>query len=159
MSQNQPIGVRTVPGRWPVTLLAALGAVAPLVLQASGAVQALALATLAGVGLSLALRGAARRVLGSVVALLGAALAVAGWPDIAFVLSGVVAALAGLLMALVSGRWTQRAPAFERQSAGDATPRDMWLAMDAGDDPTEGETSGTLRVETPSERSPDEQQR
>lgn len=133
-------------GRWPVTLLAIVGALtAGFAAQSSGSgVQAVAWALAAGIGLSLMVRGAGLRVLGAVLAVLALAGATwAGQAGLWLVLAGfAVAAAAEVGVILLGPRWAYR-PRTQRPG-GD----DPWAAMDRGedptdDDPTQGDDGGT----------------
>lgn len=121
-------------GRGSVTLAAVVGAaVAGIAAQVVGSnVGALALAVLAGIGLSLLVQGAALRVLGIVLALL--ALVGAGWAvtlGLWLAAAGFAVSALGCLGMVVWGpRWVRR----HRSDA--ERPVDYWQAMDAGDDPT-----------------------
>jgi hypothetical protein len=117
-----------------VTLLAALaGVVAGATAQAAGSpVASLAWALLAGVGLSLMLRGGGLRVLGVLLTVL--ATASAGWAVQARVWPSAagfaVVALASVGITVAGPRWAGRS-----RAAVDR-PRDLWQSMDAGEDPT-----------------------
>ncbi|MEH0820565.1 Trp biosynthesis-associated membrane protein [Micromonospora sp. CPCC 205714] len=122
--------------------------------------SALALVGLAGGGAVLATRGRARRLLGGLLALLGAAVAAGGgygliaafdgevsrqWPALCL-LGGVLAALGGALTAARGQRWPAMGARYERRSGGaagaDGRPaaergtREAWDALDRGEDPT-----------------------
>lgn len=123
--------------------------------------SALALVGLAGGGAVLATRGRARRLLGGLLALLGAALAAGGgygliaafdgevsrqWPALCL-LGGVLAALGGAFTAARGQRWPAMGARYERRSGGGATAaggrpaaergtREAWDALDRGEDPT-----------------------
>lgn len=125
------------PKRWPTTLLGTFGAVVGWFFNQGGSVGALSLAALAGFGLSIAVRGAMRRLVGGIVGALGVAMIAVGWGDVGLILSGFIVAAAGTVIALVSGSWHQAPPAYERQITGEATQRDLWLTMDDGVDPTD----------------------
>ncbi|WP_435820031.1 Trp biosynthesis-associated membrane protein [Micromonospora purpureochromogenes] len=124
--------------------------------------SALALVGLAGGGAVLATRGRVRRLLGGLLALLGAAVAAGGgyglvaafdgevsrhWPALCL-LGGVLAALGGALTAARGQRWPamgaryERHPGAEAPAGADGRPatergtREAWDALDRGEDPT-----------------------
>ncbi|MEU5939762.1 Trp biosynthesis-associated membrane protein [Micromonospora sp. NPDC047548] len=124
--------------------------------------SALALVGLAGGGAVLATRGKVRRLLGGLLALLGAAVAAGGgyglvaafdgevsrqWPALCL-LGGVLAALGGGLTAARGQRWPAMGARYERRSGtgapsgADGRPatergtREAWDALDRGEDPT-----------------------
>ncbi|MEV0806713.1 Trp biosynthesis-associated membrane protein [Micromonospora sp. NPDC050200] len=124
--------------------------------------SALALVGLAGGGAVLATRGKVRRLLGGLLALLGAAVAAGGgygsvatfggevsrqWPALCL-LGGVLAALGGALTAARGQRWPAMGARYERRSGAGAPSgadghpatergtREAWDALDRGEDPT-----------------------
>ncbi|MFC8619195.1 Trp biosynthesis-associated membrane protein [Micromonospora purpureochromogenes] len=123
--------------------------------------SALALVGLAGGGAVLATRGRVRRLLGGLLALLGAAVAAGGgyglvaafdgevsrqWPALCL-LGGVLAALGGALTAARGQRWPAMGARYERSgteapAGADRRPatergtREAWDALDRGEDPT-----------------------
>ncbi|MEW2377805.1 Trp biosynthesis-associated membrane protein [Micromonospora sp. NPDC047812] len=97
---------------------------------------ALALVGLAGGGAVLATRGRARRLLGGLLCVLGAAVTAGGgyglvaafdgevarhWPALCL-LGGVLATAGGLLTALRGRHWPAMGARYERRPAGDAAP-------------------------------------
>ncbi|MGK5672217.1 Trp biosynthesis-associated membrane protein [Micromonospora sp. URMC 106] len=125
---------------------------------------ALALVGLAGGGAVLATRGRARRLLGGLLAALGAAVAAGGgyglvaafdgelsrqWPALCLV-GGVLAVAGGLLTALRGRRWPAMGARYERPARGAGAPvardadgrvtgrrtTEAWDALDRGEDPT-----------------------
>jgi uncharacterized membrane protein (TIGR02234 family) len=129
-------------------------------------VLGLALVALAGAGALLATRGPARRLLGGLLALVGAAVAagaIAGraglavgaagagatvWP-VACVLGGLLILLGGLSAARSGHEWPAMGARYERRRAGGppaagagddvdqrVDTRAAWDALDRGDDPT-----------------------
>lgn len=122
--------------RAPLTLIAIAGAlVATLAAQVDGSsFLGLGLAILAGLGLSLMLRGTALRVLAVVLTVLS--IASAGW---AF---AVVAWLVGagfVLSALGAAAIIWFGPTWLARSPEAARKLDDWAAMDSGVDPTDAE--------------------
>ncbi len=131
-----------------------------------GAVEALSLAALAGVGVTLLLGVWGRRVVGVLIAALGLGMllvsvlrrtpttdqlvqvlgvrdtpgAGTAWPWIAVVLGAVTAAV-GVGFVLRAHRWTSPSTRFDRDGNGRrrvvASNLDAWKALDAGDDPTD----------------------
>ncbi|MFC4064268.1 Trp biosynthesis-associated membrane protein [Actinoplanes subglobosus] len=118
----------------------------------------LAVVALAGTGALLATRGVARRLLGGLLALagagvvVGAVLARAGadpgvaspvWP-IACACGGAAVVVGGVLAARHGHRWSAMSSRYERrpaapaevETAGPAAGRDLWDALDRGEDPT-----------------------
>jgi uncharacterized membrane protein (TIGR02234 family) len=115
----------------------------------------LAVVALAGAGAMLATRGVARRVLGVLLALTGAGVAagavlaraatdpdaagVAGsaWPA-ACVLGGAAVAAGGVLAARHGHLWSAMSSRYERRPAPASLDegRELWDALDRGDDPT-----------------------
>jgi hypothetical protein len=113
----------------------------------------LAVVALAGTGALLATRGVARRVLGVLLALTGtgvvagAALARAGvdpgtagpvWP-LACACGGVAVLAGGVLAARHGHLWSAMSARYERRPAAPVeveTGRDLWDALDRGEDPT-----------------------
>jgi hypothetical protein len=109
---------------------------------------ALSLVGLAGAGALLATRGAARRVVGAVVALAGAGVVVAaargfaytlGWPFVGLI-GGLGVLACGVLAIRFGGTWPAMGARYER---GRQTPKDrpvtevtMWDDLDRGVDPT-----------------------
>ncbi len=126
-------------GRWPVTLLAVVGALlAGVSAQAAGSTLAsVGWAVAAGVGLSLMLRGFGLRVVGILLAVVSiggiawSAQASQWIPLAGFVLSLV--ASAGFVIWGPSWRHRQR-------TRTDA-PADLWKTMDEGVDPTDEQSS------------------
>lgn len=121
-------------GRWPVTLLAAAGAlVAGVAAQtAASPVASLAWALLAGVGLSLMLRGVGLRIVGVLLTALATASAfwaaqAALWVSVA---GFAVVALSAVGFILWGPGWAGRA---RRETD---RPVDVWASMDQGSDPT-----------------------
>lgn len=125
------------PGRGPVTVAtAAAGLVVVLAAQAAGSpLGSVAWALLAGVGLSLMLRGFSLRIVG--IALATLAVAGAGWAAVEarwIELGGfVVAAVAAAGFVVWGPGWVRR------PSAGPRAGSDPWKAMDEGIDPTDGD--------------------
>ncbi|GAA4961230.1 Trp biosynthesis-associated membrane protein [Actinoplanes utahensis] len=121
----------------------------------------LALVALAGAGALFATRGVVRRVLGVLLALSGAGIAVGAvlaragadpgavgaagtlWP-VACVIGGAVVAVGGVVTARHGHRWAAMSSRYERRPAGpvekEETPggRALWDALDRGEDPTAG---------------------
>jgi uncharacterized membrane protein (TIGR02234 family) len=119
----------------------------------------LAVVALAGTGALLATRGVARRLLGAVLALTGAGVAAgavlaragidpgaaglagSAWP-IACVCGGAAVVVAGVLAARHGHRWSAMSSRYERRPAAPVTVteasagRDLWDALDRGEDPT-----------------------
>jgi hypothetical protein len=111
--------------------------------QGSGWVRAVALVGLAGVGVLLVVGARLRVAVGGLLAAVGAVLAVAGVAaafadrvpkQIAVVAGGVALAVAGWWTVRHGREWSSLGAKYERPSSD--TPRDMWEAMDRGDDPT-----------------------
>jgi uncharacterized membrane protein (TIGR02234 family) len=124
-------------------------------------VLGLALVALAGAGALLATRGLFRRLLGGLLAAVGAGIAagaIAGraglevgaagagatvWP-VACVLGGLLVLLGGLSAARYGHEWPGMGARYDRRSASPADPevdqrvdtRAAWDALDRGDDPT-----------------------
>lgn len=126
-------------GRWAVTLLTAAGVlVAGLAAQSAGApLASLAWALLAGIGLSLMLRGFGLRIVGMLLVALAVGGVVWGvqsaqWVPVAgFAVAGVAAL--GFVAWGPGWRLRQRR---ERE-----VQVDYWKAMDEGDDPTDEQGS------------------
>ncbi|NIL60353.1 Trp biosynthesis-associated membrane protein [Salinispora arenicola] len=118
---------------------------------------ALALVMLAGWGAVLATRGWVRRLLGGVLAGIGAAVAAGGgyglvagltgavsrqWPLLCL-LGGGLAVVAGVLTMARGGRWPAMGARYERRAGAPAGPvpsrrtADAWDALDRGADPTD----------------------
>ncbi|BEL08970.1 hypothetical protein Q0Z83_071610 [Actinoplanes sichuanensis] len=118
----------------------------------------LAVVGLAGTGALLATRGVARRVLGVLLVLTGAGVAAGAilaragldpgsaspvWP-IACVCGGAALAAGGVLVARHGHLWSAMSARYERRPATPAavepdsptTGRDLWDALDRGEDPT-----------------------
>jgi uncharacterized membrane protein (TIGR02234 family) len=117
----------------------------------------LALVALAGTGALLATRGVARRALGVLLALTGAGVAAgavlaragidpgaagaagSAWPA-ATVLGGAAVAAGGVLAARHGHLWSAMSSRYERRpaaaSASQDEGRELWDALDRGDDPT-----------------------
>lgn len=130
---------RFVPKRLPATALGVFGSLGVWAFQPDDVIKAFSLSALAGFLLSFALRGRSRRMVGGLVALLGIGMLIVAWGDVRLVLASFIVAACGLVIVLVSPTWEQKAPSYERKISGDATPRDLWLRMDTGDDPTADE--------------------
>jgi hypothetical protein len=112
--------------------------------------SALAVAALAGAGALLATRGAGRLAVGVLLMLSGVGITVGGarglpgaWP--ALCVAGGVAVLAAGAATVVRGRgWLSMGTRYERATAPDApsrtgrpsTGKDLWDALDRGEDPT-----------------------
>lgn len=131
-----------------------------------GAVEALSLAALAGVGVTLLLGVWGRRVVGVLIALLGLGTLLVSvvrrtptsaqlvqvlgvhdtpgsqtaWPWVAAVLGAVIAAV-GVAFVLRAHRWRSPSARFDRDGGRRrrvvVTNLDAWKALDAGDDPTD----------------------
>jgi uncharacterized membrane protein (TIGR02234 family) len=115
----------------------------------------LALVALAGTGALLATRGVARRVLGVLLALTGAGVAAGAvlaragidpgaagaagsvWPA-ASVLGGAAVVAGGVLAARHGHLWSAMSSRYERRPAAASLDegRELWDALDRGDDPT-----------------------
>ncbi|GIF37814.1 Trp biosynthesis-associated membrane protein [Actinoplanes xinjiangensis] len=121
----------------------------------------LAVVALAGTGALLATRGVVRRLLGAVLALAGAGIAVGAvlaragvdpgaagpagtaWP-VACAGGGAAVLVAGVLAARHGHRWSAMSARYERRPAapvrveadGPTAGRDLWDALDRGEDPT-----------------------
>ncbi len=113
---------------------------------------AAALVALAGAGALVAVRGAARRILGGLLAVCGGGVVAAGvvalagtasprWPAVC-VCAGTVIVAAGAHTVRRGGAWPSMGGRFERGShgarggPGAAREADLWDAIDRGDDPT-----------------------
>lgn len=121
-------------GRWGVTLVTAAGAlVAGIAAQSAGSpLASLAWAVLAGIGLSLMLRGFGLRIVGIILAAVG--IGGAGWAVQAgqwIPLTGFVVVLFGAGGYLAWGPGWRHRPRPER-----VAHTDLWKAMDEGEDPT-----------------------
>lgn len=141
--------------------------------EAAPALNAVALAALAGCVAVVATRGAARRVMGALIALCGAIVAAGAlsartaatmldvaqsrsplpvlrglrgiaeftfWPYAA-VIGGVLLIGCGLWAAILGGSWPGMSGRYERGAprpvkTGPPTDRELWDALDTGDDPT-----------------------
>lgn len=144
-----------------------------------GAGEALALAGLAGVAVTLLLGVWGRRIVGALVAVLGVGVLLVaalrrtptpaqleqalgvrdtpgsqtGWPWVALV-AGLVLAAVGALFVLRAHRWRRPSDRFERRAgrpqASVGSSLDAWKALDAGADPTAFD--GNLTTEAPSGR-------
>ncbi len=131
-----------------------------------GAVEALSLAALAGVGVTLLLGVWGRRVVGVLIAVLGLGTLLVSvlrriptttqlvqvlgvpdtpgggtaWPWVAVVLGAATAAV-GVGFVLRAHRWSSPNARFDRDAGGRqrvvASNLDAWKALDAGDDPTD----------------------
>jgi hypothetical protein len=115
----------------------------------------LAVVGLAGTGALLATRGVVRRVLGALLVLAGAGVAAGAilarsgidpgsaspvWP-VACVAGGATLAVAGVLAARHGHLWSAMSARYERRPAAPASSdaasgRDLWDALDRGEDPT-----------------------
>lgn len=141
--------------------------------SSGGLATVLALVVGGGVPLILILRRIGRRIVGVVVALAGVGmvltggfpsqpgveqiraelrqhtladatgLSVTGWPT-GYVVMGVIALLAAVLVVGTAGRWPVRADRFDRRRMDVHTddPHEVWKALDAGVDPTASNTEG-----------------
>ncbi|NLE97789.1 MAG: hypothetical protein GX596_07345 [Propionibacterium sp.] len=120
-------------GRWPTTLLAALGGLAAGIggtVAEAPAVAGLGWAVLAGTALSLMLHGVGLRVLGVVLVLLGVLGGVLSVLGTAWLATAFVPVLAGgVLMAMFGPGWA---------AGRKARPpsEDPWKLLDQGEDPT-----------------------
>ncbi|MER7460445.1 Trp biosynthesis-associated membrane protein [Micromonospora sp. NPDC126480] len=152
---------------WAVDLASRPAPLPPVREARSGAdllpwLPALALVALAGCGAVLATRGRVRRLLGGLLAGLGAAVAAGGgyglgagfvgevdrrWPALCLV-GGMLALAGGLLTAARGARWPAMGARYERRTrpaepapvAGPVTgarTTDAWDALDRGEDPTD----------------------
>ena len=109
--------------------------------------RALALVALVGTVLILVLRTRGRQVVGTLLAVLGLGMVLAGalmaeptsW-RVGYALGGVLVTFGGLLTMITSAGWPAPAGRFRRSEtgapAGSADPADLWRAMDAGLDLT-----------------------
>jgi hypothetical protein len=103
----------------------------------------LGLAGLAGVLGIVASRGAGRVLVGVLLVAIGAAtcavsfehLAGTAWPWLALA-GGVLLAAAGLLVTVRGRRWSSLGRRHEPPSARPVAERDLWEALDRGEDPT-----------------------
>lgn len=120
-------------GRWPVTLLGAVGALVAGIggnAAEAAAVSGIGWAAMAGVALSLMLHRWGLRIVGGLVvglAVLGAVLALLSQPW--FAAAFLVVAVSGAVIALRGPSW---ASTRRRREPAD----DLWKRMDAGEDPT-----------------------
>lgn len=122
-------------GRAVVTVVALAGAaVAGIAAQAGESrVGALALALLAGIALSLMLRGSAVRILGVLLTVL--AVTAAGWSA---QLGEWVSFVGFVITAIASTGFVLWGPTWQKRHRSDRDrPVDFWQAMDEGDDPTD----------------------
>lgn len=106
---------------------------------------ALGWVALAGGGALLAVRGVARRVLGGLLVLAGAAVGAGalsvggGWPLLAAA-GGLAVAAAGAVTIIRGGRWPSMGARYERPARARRQPGDparLWQALDRGEDPTD----------------------
>lgn len=141
--------------------------------SSGGLATVLALVVGGGVPLLVILRRIGRRLVGVVVALAGLGMAltggfpsqpgaeqiraelrqhtlaeatglsVTGWP-IGYLVVGIIAVLAAVIVVGTAGRWPVRADRFDRRRMNVHTddPHEVWMALDAGFDPTVSNPEG-----------------